>query len=106
MQRPSIGAPDDLTAWRFDVEGDAFALLEWRSAPAGPCSRFRFLTRAEAAVATLAATGRSNAAIARARGSSTRTVANQMARAFRKLRVRSRAELAAALVSRRDTGSS
>ncbi len=100
MQRPSIEAPKDLAAWRFDVEGDAFALLEW------PCSRAELpagwrLTRAEAAVAMLAASGRSNSDIARERRCSPRTVANQMARAFRKLGVRSRAELAATLASRR-----
>jgi DNA-binding CsgD family transcriptional regulator len=39
--------------------------------------------------------GRSNADIARVRGSSPRTVANLLARTFRKLKVRSRAELAA-----------
>ncbi len=101
MERPSIGAPEKLTAWRFDVEGDAFALLEWPSVQRGFPARFRALTDAEAAVARLAAAGRSNAEIARERRCSTRTVANQMARAFRKLLVHSRAELAAALASRR-----
>ena len=104
MQRPSIEAPEDLTAWRLDIEGDAFALLEWPSAPPQLPARLRSLTRAEAAVATLAAVGRSNAEIARERHSSTRTVANQIARAFQKLLVHSRAELVAASVSRAHVG--
>jgi DNA-binding NarL/FixJ family response regulator len=52
------------------------------------------LTRAEAAVARLAVRGLSNAAIARERGASPRTIANQLARIFAKLGVRSRSELA------------
>jgi DNA-binding NarL/FixJ family response regulator len=44
--------------------------------------------------------GKSNAEIAQARGTSTRTVANQIANAFRKLGVRSRGELAAQLLFR------
>ncbi len=55
------------------------------------------LSSAEREVATLAATGRTNAAIAQCRGTSTHTVANQMAAILRKLRVGSRYELAARL---------
>jgi DNA-binding NarL/FixJ family response regulator len=58
------------------------------------------LSSAERAVAAAALRGCSDAEIARERGSSPRTVANQLARAFRKLEVRSRAELAAKLVTR------
>ncbi|HEY1953967.1 MAG TPA: helix-turn-helix transcriptional regulator, partial [Polyangiaceae bacterium] len=57
------------------------------------------LTRAERAVARRVARGESNAEIARARGSSPRTVANQVAQIFRKLGVASRAELGARLRS-------
>lgn len=57
------------------------------------------LTPAERSVVEGALRGRSNAEIARDRRSSTRTVANLLARAFRKLEVGSRAELAAKLVS-------
>jgi DNA-binding CsgD family transcriptional regulator len=53
------------------------------------------LTPSERAVALLAARGASNAEIARARGTSARTVANQLAEVFRKLGVGSRSELAA-----------
>ena len=51
------------------------------------------LTRAERDVAKRAAAGDGNHAIARARGASPRTVANQLAAVFAKLGVRSRAEL-------------
>ena len=57
------------------------------------------LTRAERDVAWFAAGGRSNAEIAELRTRSVRTIANQLASAFRKLGVACRGELAAALVS-------
>jgi DNA-binding CsgD family transcriptional regulator len=53
------------------------------------------LTAAERDVATLAAAGLSNAAIAMHRGTAIRTVANQMASVLRKLRIGSRHELGA-----------
>jgi DNA-binding CsgD family transcriptional regulator len=53
------------------------------------------LTDAEAEVARLAIDGLSNAMIAARRGTSLRTVANQMASILRKLGVQSRRELAA-----------
>lgn len=62
-----------------------------------PVRADRLLTRAELAVARLAAAGRSNAEIAVARRSSARTVANQMASILRKLALRSRIEIAAHL---------
>jgi DNA-binding NarL/FixJ family response regulator len=52
------------------------------------------LTEAEREVARLAVDGLSNAAIAKQRGTSMRTVANQMASILRKLGVESRRELA------------
>jgi DNA-binding CsgD family transcriptional regulator len=52
------------------------------------------LTAAERQVALAVLSGLSNADIARMRGSSPRTVANQLATIFRKLGVRSRSELA------------
>jgi DNA-binding CsgD family transcriptional regulator len=62
------------------------------------------LTDAERAIAAAIREGQSNAAIARARGTSVRTVANQVAMLFRKLGVSSRVELIAALY--RPTGRS
>ena len=53
------------------------------------------LTESERAVAALAATGLSNADIARRRKCSARTVANQLAAVYRKLGVTSRRELRA-----------
>ncbi len=55
----------------------------------------RVLTDTERAIVTLVLDGATNAAIATHRGTSVRTVANQVARVFKKLRVGSRAELAA-----------
>lgn len=55
------------------------------------------LTAAERAVALDAIAGRSNRAIAARRGTTPRTVANQLCAVYRKLRVASRAELAARL---------
>ena len=57
----------------------------------------RPLSPAEREVALLAVQGATNAAIARRRGTSDRTVANQLAAVFEKLGVHSRAELAALL---------
>ncbi|HJL14903.1 MAG TPA: helix-turn-helix transcriptional regulator [Sandaracinaceae bacterium LLY-WYZ-13_1] len=56
------------------------------------------LSDAEAEVAGLAIRGRSNREIAEIRGTSVRTVANQMASVLRKLEVSSRRELAARYV--------
>lgn len=58
------------------------------------------LTPAEQAVVRAILDGESNAAIARARGTSTRTVANQIAAIFDKIGVSSRAELVAVLRQR------
>ncbi len=94
---PDILAPVDLAAWRLDLGGlgHAFALLEWPLPIPGTSSPWHSLTPAEMTIAALASAGRSNAGIARERGCSVRTVANQVARIFRKLGVHSRAELAA-----------
>jgi DNA-binding NarL/FixJ family response regulator len=56
------------------------------------------LSEAESEVAAFALAGLSNAEIGRRRGTSARTVANQIASIFRKLEVGSRAELARRLV--------
>jgi DNA-binding CsgD family transcriptional regulator len=53
------------------------------------------LTPSEREVVAAVLRGVSNAALARARGVSLRTIANQLASAFSKLGVRSRSELAA-----------
>ena len=72
--------------------------LVQRFPPAGGCPRAggaEALTAAEAEILALLLTGRSNAEIAAARGTSSKTVANQLYGLYRKLGVCSRAELAA-----------
>jgi len=97
-QAPPIGAPAGLRALVFTAGGEEFALLEWPVAARGQPARFG---AAEGEVFRLLAAGLSNAEIARERGRSTRTVANQVARIFRKLGVRSRLELFALLAAGR-----
>jgi DNA-binding CsgD family transcriptional regulator len=93
---PEVGRPAGLEAWRLDLgNGQEFALFEF--AASGDCSRVKGVTAAERLVLGLAAAGHSNAQIAARRGVSPRTVANQLASAFRKLGVRSRLELEARL---------
>lgn len=58
------------------------------------------LTRAEKEVTGLLLEGLTNHEIARTRGTSVRTVANQVAAIFRKLKVTARAELGQALLER------
>lgn len=67
------------------------------SVPLDDPSGLSSLTPVEREVATLAASGLSNAAIGQCRGTSERTIANQMASILRKLRIGSRYELAARL---------
>jgi DNA-binding CsgD family transcriptional regulator len=59
------------------------------------------LTAAEREVATLLLDGMSNRDVARFRGTSVRTVANQVGAIFRKLRVSGRVELGHSLLSPR-----
>jgi DNA-binding CsgD family transcriptional regulator len=70
------------------VGGDEYAIV---AAPL-PALLER-LTTAERDVVFLALLGHSNAEIAHERGTTLRTVANQLARAYRKLGVRSRSDL-------------
>jgi DNA-binding NarL/FixJ family response regulator len=70
---------------------DGSSLVSFAAQPVA----LQVLTSAERSVAALALAGLDNAAIARARATSVRTVANLLARCFRKLGVRSRTELAA-----------
>ncbi len=92
VNAPALEPPSGLTAQRGQLGEDEFVLLEWPDpldeAPPG-------LTRAEREVLVLLVGGASNPEIAAARGTSPRTVANQVSFVFRKLGVRSRAELAA-----------
>jgi DNA-binding CsgD family transcriptional regulator len=78
----------------FTVGEDQFAVL---SVPLDEGPAMAALSHAEREVAVLAARGLRNAEIARHRGTSVRTVANQMASILRKVGVSSRYELAAHL---------
>jgi DNA-binding CsgD family transcriptional regulator len=81
--------PRDLVVERLEVDGEDLAVFSWRAARALPSG----LTHAERAVLRRIVRGHSNAAIARARGTSERTVANQVASLLRKTGSRSRFDL-------------
>lgn len=81
-----------LRAWHLELADGAVAVL---SAPTRHARLRLELTTAERAIVEMIAAGASNRAIARARGTSERTVANQVAAIFTKLGVVSRGELIA-----------
>jgi DNA-binding NarL/FixJ family response regulator len=83
--------PADLRASSLQIGASRYTLLSFHRSSNIPDE----LTPAERQVALAVLAGLSNADIARMRGSSPRTVANQLAALFRKLGVHSRAELAA-----------
>jgi len=82
---------------RLSVGGEPLVVLSF---PAHAPTILPELTAAESEVVALVLAGSSNEEIARERSSSTRTVANQVASVFRKLGVKSRGELAAAVARR------
>ncbi|MGZ3421543.1 MAG: LuxR C-terminal-related transcriptional regulator [Polyangiales bacterium] len=86
-----MNAPAGLVVYRIDVGGVAIAIAVFAS----PAASSAALTRAEREVVGAVASGLSNREIAEARGTSERTVANQIASIFRKLGVESRAALVA-----------
>ncbi len=91
-----IKAPDAFAAWWMRIGSDEFVLFEIPEPLRGPDGAgLPGLTAAEADVARYVLAGLSNAEVARRRGSSPRTVANQVARIFRKLGIASRNELSA-----------
>jgi DNA-binding CsgD family transcriptional regulator len=82
--------PAGLRAAEFTVGGDRFAVISLPlCAPVLPAS----LTAAEREVAQLVLEGRTNSEIAAVRGTSLRTVANQVASVLSKSKVRSRSQL-------------
>jgi DNA-binding NarL/FixJ family response regulator len=85
---------DEPRAFTFRVGREDLFVL---SVPADPSEVPPSLSPAELAVAHAVARGASNEAIARERGTSVRTVANQVASVLRKLRVSTRVEIAARL---------
>jgi DNA-binding NarL/FixJ family response regulator len=88
-----LGSPSsDLTAVRFRVGMDEYAVLSYRLPSNEPPAT---LSASERSVYRALLAGHGNAAIAEQRGRSLRTVANQVASIFAKLGVGSRAELLA-----------
>ena len=79
----------DLTFEVADIDGDRFILVSW-PLPNGAAPA---LTDAEHDVLRLLLLGKNNRAIAEARGTSRRTVANQISVLLRKFGVGSRLEL-------------
>lgn len=84
--------PDGLVVFHIDCGDAMLALFCYEVAPSGALAK---LSNAERAVMAAIFVGKSNAQIAAERRTAPRTVANQVARIFRKLGVRSRAELVA-----------
>ena len=88
--------PPGLDVERVDIGGETVLVFTWPTAEAHDVPD---LTVAERAVLHAITEGQSNAAIARSRRTSLRTVANQVASLFRKLGVRSRHQLVAKLAA-------
>lgn len=86
----AVPEPVGLRASLVEIDGEGLLVLSYPvPSPRLPHS----LTSAEREVALALLAGRSNRAIAQARGTAERTVANQVAAIYRKLGVRSRTEL-------------
>ena len=86
-----LPSPTGLEAATFSVDDDEYAILSF------PLPEVRIpaeLTAAEAEVVRSALDGRSNAEIARARKTSSNTVANQLRSVYAKLQLSGRSELA------------
>ena len=88
---PPEEAPKNLRV-EYSGDGQTVAILSF---DVDDSDKTGELTSAEREVALLALDGKSNHEIAEARHCSVRTVANQLQSVFRKLGIRSRAELAA-----------
>jgi DNA-binding CsgD family transcriptional regulator len=93
MTRQPAPPPADLAAWRMDTDRASLAILSYPL----PEASLEQLTPAERDVVRRALAGAGNKEIAWARGTSLRTIANQLTSAYRKLGVTSRRELAARL---------
>jgi DNA-binding CsgD family transcriptional regulator len=91
---PADAPPPDARLHEIEVNGERFLVVSYplRELVAGK------LSATEAEVALLAMNGLSNAQIAETRGTSVRTVANQMASVLRKLGVASRRQLVSVLL--------
>ena len=92
IARPSV--PDEVEIEIAEIGEDRLAIISW---PVVPRSRTSSLSSAEEAVLRGVALGKSNAEIAKERGTSPRTVANQVAALLGKFGVASRYELVLAI---------
>jgi DNA-binding CsgD family transcriptional regulator len=92
MKKPPPAVPPHLDVDFMNLGGAEYAVLHF---PLAPTPSVAGLTEAERDVAESLLAGRSNAEIARLRGTSVRTVANQVASLLRKAGVSSRAEFVA-----------
>lgn len=93
---PSLPAPCGLRASWLEAHGEHFLVLSY------PLARLELpqgLTSAQRETVAAILAGKSRSQVARERGTSTRTVANLLSQAFRRLGVCSRMELAAQLSS-------
>lgn len=86
------GAPPGFSLERFSLGGAWYVVLSY---PATTPDADSTLSRAELEVVSAVLRGETTSQIAAARGTTLRTIANQLASAYAKLRVGSRAELAA-----------
>ena len=84
-----IAPPRALAVDTFTADGEEFLVFSWEHEPEPAVD----LTPAEREVLELVVRGESNAAIARARNTSVRTIANQVAALLRKTGSASRFEL-------------
>ena len=96
--RTLADAPVGLRATRMALAGDELVVFSFPADQAALEALLGRLTSAERSVALRMLDGLSNREIAVARGTSARTVTKQVENVFRKVGVRSRAELAAKLV--------
>jgi DNA-binding NarL/FixJ family response regulator len=86
--------PIGFSVYRFQINADEFALLTFSVTEPSP-NGIRSLTPSERAVYERLVAGWSTVAIAKERHTSARTVANQVAALYRKLKITSRRELRA-----------
>ena len=97
---PAVAAPRGLEAYSFSINSDDYLVLTFPVQEGGADPPSDGLTSSECAVLALVLGGHSNAEVARVRGTSVRTIANQLGAIYRKLGVGSRRELRARQRSR------
>jgi len=89
----TLQVPDYVEIEIADIAGERIAILSWPHSPEPTTTTMTALSAAEEVIVRCIAAGMSNAQIAAERGTSVRTVANQVAGLLKKLGVASRYEL-------------